>query len=100
MKISDHNLGGASAPETQRGQSVEQAGSGTSGRSGSAGDSADRVEFSESLGALSRTVSSFQSDRAARVQSLATQYQNGSYRSDSAAISRGIVSEALSAGLK
>jgi hypothetical protein len=49
---------------------------------------------------LSQTLSSFHQDRANRVQALAAQYQSGNYRPDSAATSRGMVSEALAAGMK
>ena len=48
------------------------------------------------MGSLSRALQSFGSSRASLVQSLAAQYQSGTYQVDSAAISRGIVSEALS----
>jgi hypothetical protein len=99
MKITDQNLGGAQAPETQRSQEIQSGGRSGNGRSaGSVSDGGDSVEFSGTLGRLSRTLSSSSSDRASRVQALAAQYQSGTYRSDSAATSRGIVSEALSGG--
>jgi anti-sigma28 factor (negative regulator of flagellin synthesis) len=99
MKITDQNLGGAAAPETRRSQDAQPADRTGSGRtSSSAGDGQDRVEFSGGLDSLSRTLSSFHSDRAGRVQSLAAQYQSGNYHADSAAISHGMISEALGAG--
>ena len=99
MKINDPNLSGAAAAETHRSQETQQTGRTGSGRSsGSGADSGDRVELSGNLGRLSRALSSFRSDRATQVQSLTAQYQTGSYRPDSAATSRGMVSEALDAG--
>jgi anti-sigma28 factor (negative regulator of flagellin synthesis) len=99
MKITDQNLGGAAAPETARSQDVQLTSKNGAGSSSSSTiDANDRVEFSGGLGTLSRALSSFQSDRAGRVQSLAAQYQSGSYQPDSAAISRGMIAEALDAG--
>lgn len=101
MKINDTNVGGAAAAKTQRQQDIQQTDRSNAGRSsGAGGDSNDRVELSGSLGRLSHVLSSFQSDRASRVESLAAQYQQGNYQPDAAAASRGIVSEALSAGLR
>jgi anti-sigma28 factor (negative regulator of flagellin synthesis) len=48
------------------------------------------------MGSLSRAMQSFGSSRASLVQSLAAQYQSGTYKVDSAAIGRGMISEALS----
>jgi anti-sigma28 factor (negative regulator of flagellin synthesis) len=48
------------------------------------------------MGSLSRAMQSFGSGRASLVQSLAAQYQSGTYKVDSAAIGRGMISEALS----
>jgi len=97
MRIYDVNLTGASGAEaarTQETQRTESAGSaGKSGASGSSGS--DRVEFSSSLGNLSRIVASEGADRAARVQQLAALYQSGNYRPNSAATSRAMVGEAL-----
>jgi hypothetical protein len=47
---------------------------------------------------LSQTLANFHQDRASRVSALAAQYHSGTYRPDSAATSRAMVSEALSAG--
>jgi anti-sigma28 factor (negative regulator of flagellin synthesis) len=99
MKIYDNQLGGAGSGETNRIQDVQKTDAGNTGRTSPAGGpSGDRVELSGTLGSLSRTLSSFQSDRAARIQSLAAEYQKGTYRADSAAISRSMVTEALNAG--
>jgi hypothetical protein len=98
MKINDSNMGGVPASGTQRTQETQQADrTGSGGKIGSGG-AGDRVEFSGTLGQLSRAVSAFQSDRSSRVQALATQYQSGAYRPDSAATSRAMISEALSGG--
>src|SRR5437016_12630793 len=96
MKIYDNNLGGAAAAETHRNQDIQQADRGSAGKSSAAGAAAqDRVELSGTLERLSRALSSPDTDRASRVHSLRAEYQNGSYRTNSAATSRGIVGEAL-----
>jgi len=100
MRVPDLNLTGASASESQRtSQTGETSGSGVRGSVSSKGEqSGDRVEFSASLGSLTRAVSSYQSDRAGRVQQLAAQYRSGQYQPDALATSQGMVAEALSAG--
>jgi anti-sigma28 factor (negative regulator of flagellin synthesis) len=102
MRIYDGNLTGTSAAETaqaQKTQSPSRAGSDTS--SGRAGDgSSDSVVFSGTMSRLSRTLATFESTRANRVQALAVEYQSGKYKPDPAATSKGLVSEALSAGLQ
>ena len=102
MKIYDNNIGGTNAAETQRQQDIQQTTNRTDTGQSSAtsGDSQDRVEISGILGRLSRSLSSFQSDRASRLQTVTAQYQEGNYHPDSAVISRNIVGEALSAGLQ
>src|SRR5258707_1234155 len=102
MKIIDPNLTGASATGAARAREPQRpdlAGSGAAGSSGSS-QSGDRGEFSGALGRLSQSLSTYGSERAGKVQALATQYQSGSYRPDSAATSRGVVSEALAASCK
>ena len=102
MRVYDVNLTSTSAAESGRAQESHKAGSAASGRaagSGTAGNG-DRVEFSSTLGRLSQALAAFSSDRASRVQALASQYQNGHYRLDSAATSRAMVSETLSATAK
>jgi len=49
---------------------------------------------------LSRALATFESTRANRVQALAVEYQSGKYKPDPVATSKGLVSEALSAGLQ
>src|SRR4051794_14660293 len=99
MKIQDQTLAGAAA-ETQRGHHVHGTGKSSGTRSTQDASSYDQVEFSGTLGALSRALSTSDADRSARVNSLAEQYRNGTFRVDSAAISRGMISEALDAGLR
>jgi hypothetical protein len=96
MKVYDRGL---TAAETGHSQDVQKLthGSGKSATKG-ADTSGDRVEFSGSLGLLSRTLSTYDTSRASRVQSLAAQYQSGNYRSDSWATSRGMLDEALIGG--
>jgi hypothetical protein len=100
MKIYDSNMGGVPASGTSRTQETQQTDrTNADGRIGRGGDN-DRVEFSGALGQLSRAVSAFQSGRARRVQALAAQYQSGTYRSDSAVISRAMISDALGGGVE
>ena len=106
MRIYDVNLTGGlpagSAAETGRAQESEKtsrAGTATSPASGASGSN-DRVEFSGTLSLLSRTLATFDSSRADRVQALAGQYQSGKYTANSAATATGMVTELLSAGLQ
>jgi Anti-sigma-28 factor, FlgM len=99
MKIYDSNVSGDAIAESHRSQATQRTDSiGTTRSSSTSGG--DQVEFSGRLGRLSGALSGFQTDRAARVQALAAQYQNGTYRADSAATGRAIVGEALRAGLQ
>ena len=99
MKIYDSNLSGAGASGAQRTQETQQTErSGTGRKTEAGGDAGDRVEFSGTMGRLSQVLSSFQTGRSARVQELAAQYQSGSYRADSKAISSAMISDALSGG--
>jgi hypothetical protein len=102
MRIYDVNLTGSSAAESGRAQEAQRSDRATGGRTGGAGanGSSDRVEFSSTLGRLSQALSSDGSARASRVQSLAAQYQSGSYRPDSTATSKGMVAEALAMGVE
>jgi anti-sigma28 factor (negative regulator of flagellin synthesis) len=98
MKIYDRNLTGTSASEAGRAQELQKTGASGSGKSGKSGSSSnDSVEFSGTLGMLSRALASSDTSRAARVQSLASQYQSGNYQPNSAATSQGMIAEALGA---
>jgi anti-sigma28 factor (negative regulator of flagellin synthesis) len=102
MKINDRNLTGTSASETGRTQETQKPGRAGAGKSStlSIDGSNDSVVFSGTLSRLSRTLTTFESSRTNRVQALAAQYQSGNYKPNSAAISKGMVSEAMSAGLQ
>ena len=106
MQIYDVNLMGGvpagSAAETGRAQESQKLSRGGTATSSTAcaSDSNDRVEFSGTLSVLARTLATFNSSRADRVQSLAGQYQSGNYIPDSAATSSSMVTELLSAGLQ
>ena len=103
MKINDRTVTGSSAAETgraQESQNLNRLGTGKSPiRDGLAGSN-DRVEFSGTLSRLSRALGTFAATRASRVQALAVQYENGIFKPDSAATSKGVVAEALNAGLQ
>ena len=97
MRVYDVNLTGASAAESGRTQETQRSDRGGAGRAGGSGTGAngDRVEFSSTLGRLSQALADSGTERANRVQTLTAQYQSGTYRTDSTAISRSMVAEAL-----
>jgi len=99
MKIYDQNISGAGGSQAGRTQETQNASrTGATRPSGVKTDaSGDQVEFSGTLSRLSRTIGTFETSRAERVQSLAAQFQSGSYRPDTTGTSRGMISEALSA---
>jgi hypothetical protein len=98
MKINDRNSTSSSATESGRASESQKTDRSQGARTGVTGADGygDRVELSGTLGRLSQTLSSFQSDRASRTQALAARYQAGNFHPDAAATSRGIVSDALS----
>ena len=98
MRVNDRNALGSAAAETARAQETQKTGREESARSGKTDSSGDRVELSSNLGRLSQAISSFTSQRAERVQSLAAEYQSGRYRPDAAATSRAMITDALSGG--
>jgi anti-sigma28 factor (negative regulator of flagellin synthesis) len=102
MRVNDLNLTGTSAAPSGATQEAKQTARGSSAAAGltNSGSSGDRIEFSNTLTSLSSAMSSYGTDRAAKVQALAAQYRSGNYRPDSLATSRGMVSEALGAGDK
>ena len=103
MKIYDTNLTGTSASETgraQESQKLNRAGTGKTPAGAGLDGATDRVEFSGTLSRLSRALTTFESSRASRIQTLSAEYQKGNYKPDSLATSRGIVSDALSTGLQ
>lgn len=98
MRVYDGNISGAGDPgraaETQR----PDRSSGTRTGRATASTSGDRVELSNTLGSLSRALSSYSSSRAARVKELTSQVASGQYQTDSKATSRGMVAEAAAGG--
>src|SRR5947209_1138070 len=100
MKIYDCNLTGTSAAETGRTQQSQNAGSAGGKAAKSTGGADDRVEFSGTLNQLSRALSTDEASRSSRLQTLTAAYRNGTYRTDSAATSKGMVAEAMSAGIE
>jgi hypothetical protein len=101
MRISNSDLTGAAGAESARAQELQKTGRGASASSRSVGSasSGDRVEFSAGLGQLAQAISIYGASRATQVRNLAALYQGGGYRSDSAATSHAMVSDALSAGV-
>ena len=103
MRIYDTNLTGTSASETgraQESQKLNRAGTGKTPAGAGLDGATDRVEFSGTLSRLSRALTTFESRRASRIQTLAAEYQKGNYKPDSLATSRCIVSDALRTGLQ
>jgi anti-sigma28 factor (negative regulator of flagellin synthesis) len=95
MKVTTQDLSQASAAGATNTQEIHKGAAGKSGCSSSGGG--DQVAFSSTLNSLSQAMNSDASSRQAKVQALAGQYQSGTYKVDSAAISRAMVSEALAA---
>jgi anti-sigma28 factor (negative regulator of flagellin synthesis) len=94
MKVTSQDLSGLGAAGASGAQEAQKTGGG--GKSaGSGGGGSDRVDFSSTLGSLSRAMSSDGSTRQAKIQALTARYQSGSYSADSGAISRGLISEAF-----
>lgn len=104
MKVYDGNLagiagqGGAGRAQETANTSRVQGGKSSGSKGTEAGG--DRVEFSSAMGSLSRVLETYSSDRASRVQMLAGLLQSGKYLPDSAGTSRGMVADALAAGMK
>lgn len=98
MRVYDGSLSGVGdagrAAEVQR----TDRGSGTRTGGATAPANGDRVELSNTLGSLSRALSSHSASRAARVQELTAQVASGQYRTDSKATSRAMVAEAIAGG--
>jgi len=99
MKVLDTNLMGTSAAAAPPAGSVTKQSGLTGTPAGTAG-SGDRVEFSGFAGKLGATLAAQSAGRAARVMSLARDYQAGRYQTDSLATSRALVSETLAGGAK
>ncbi len=92
MKVTSQDLsqlGAAGASQTTETRS------GASGSTASSNKGRDRVDFSSTLGSLSRAMTTDGSSRDSKVQALTAQYQSGSYSASSASVAGGMVSEAL-----
>jgi anti-sigma28 factor (negative regulator of flagellin synthesis) len=100
MKVYDSNLAGTSAAQTGRTQETQKVGNQNARTGAAKSGSEDRVEFSNTLSRLSHAMAADSSSRASHVQALAAQYQSGKYRPDSLATGKGMLSEALSEGIK
>jgi anti-sigma28 factor (negative regulator of flagellin synthesis) len=92
MKVTSQDLSGLGAASAS---GVQEAQKGGGSAKNAGGGGSDRVDFSSALGSLSRAMSSEGSTRQARIQAITAQYQSGSYTADSAAIGRGLISEAF-----
>jgi anti-sigma28 factor (negative regulator of flagellin synthesis) len=98
MRVNDHNVTGAAAAEAGRAQESQRSGR-AGGSRPSSGSGGDRVELSSTLSSVSRAMEAHHTDRAARVQELAAQYQSGKYRPDAGATSRAMITEAVASGV-
>jgi hypothetical protein len=101
MRIYDRDLTGTAASESGRSQETQRPDREAGLKPpGSGSGSGDRVELSSGLASVSRALASYRSDRAGTIQQLAMQFQAGTYRPNSQAISQGMVTEALSGGAR
>ena len=100
MRVFDRNLNSGSPVESGRTQETQRANTTAGGASATQAGSGDQVEFSNTLGSLARAMSTFNTNRASKVQALAAQYQSGAYHADSLATSRTMIAHALTAGDK
>jgi anti-sigma28 factor (negative regulator of flagellin synthesis) len=98
MNVVDRNLNSASPVESGRTQETQRASTTTGSAATTRAGGGDQVEFSNTLGSLARAMSTFNANRASKVQALATQYQSGTYRANSQATSRTMIAHALTAG--
>jgi len=98
MKVNDRNALGSAAVEAGRTADAQKLDRGDPARAGNADATGDHVEFSASLGRLSRAISVESAQRNSHVQKLAAAYQAGTYQPNSLGASRGLVAEAVSTG--
>ena len=101
MRIYDVNVMGTSAADSSRTQETQRAERdgrpATTGTGGARNDAGDHIELSTTLNALGRAMSTYGTDRAAKVQALAAQFRTGNYSVNSLATSQAMISAALSA---
>jgi len=100
MRITDQNSQvSTTSTQPQRVGGAQATGSSSQTQSGSQISSGgDQTEFSGFLSRLSQNLQSDTTSRAQRVSQLAAAVQSGSYKVDSAALSRTLVDQAISAG--
>ena len=94
MRVHNENTPGAAAAGTGSTQEIQKSALGNSARSGNSDSDGDQVAFSSSLGRLSQIISADGVQRNSRVQAVASSYQAGTYRPDSMAISRAMITDA------
>ena len=103
MRVDDHSLSGVPTTESGRTQETGRINREDDIRSVSgseSGNTGDQVELSSTLGSLSRAISADDAGRQGKVEALAAQYQSGTYQADAQATSKGLISEALAAGVR
>jgi anti-sigma28 factor (negative regulator of flagellin synthesis) len=96
MRINNGNTGATA--ETGGTQNAQKSGRSGGNASGGLDPNSDSVEFSSTLGGLSRAVANDSAQRQSRVQAVAAAYQSGRYQTDSLAISCSMIADALTAG--
>ena len=98
MKVNDRNLVGPMA-ESARTQETQRAEGHSRSGATRMGGGLDRVELSSAAGSIARALGADDSDRAARLSTIAADYQAGRYQPDSLATSRGLIAESQGGGL-
>jgi hypothetical protein len=99
MRVNNGNTAGAAA-ETSGTQNLQKLGGSGGTASGGLDPNSDSVEFSSTLGGLSRAVADDSAQRQSRVQTVAAAYQSGRYQFNSLATSKAMIADAVSAGQK
>jgi hypothetical protein len=95
MKVYDHHLRGTPTSGTARSAETSGVDRAENRSVNFPRGEGDRVELSNTLRELSRTLAAYGEQRTATVQSLAGQYQAGQYQADPAVTGRAIVADAL-----
>ena len=93
MRVNDRNTWGPA--ESSQAAEAQRLDRGDPARAAGGDSSGDRVEFSSSLGRLSRVIAAAGEQHSARVQALASAYQSGKYQPDSLGTARGMIAEAV-----
>jgi flagellar biosynthesis anti-sigma factor FlgM len=94
MKIDDRNQLGAVSTPGATGAAGVASGTQRTTSGAPSGSGSDTAELSGLAGKISQD----SADRAAKVEQLRAQFANGTYQPSSAAISHGIVNDALASG--